>query len=192
MNAAVRASWPAALRRHGATAAQRWARLAPRERLLLGVAGALAGLALVFLVLIEPAWTATRRLQAELPRLHTQAAAVDALVREARTLRRTPTGRMSAEETRQALVDSLRQAGIEARVEDAGPDVSQTPGALQVELDNVAAGALMQWLEAVPSQTRLKLAEAALERPAGDDGRLLNGKASGELLFVPATPEAGR
>lgn len=194
MNAiAIKSSLPATLRKQWAAAAERWRRLAPREQRLLATASVVVGGALVFLILIEPAWTQYRRLQAQLPALRTQAATVDALTREARTLRRTTSGKMSPAETRQALADTLRQAGIEGKIEDAPADPAPVEGALQVSVDEVSAAGLMQWLESVPARTRLKLAEVALERPTDANGRLMTGKASGELLFVPAqSSEAAR
>lgn len=183
---------PPALVRLGAEAKRRWARLAPRERRLLKMAGAVAGIALLFLLFVEPAWTRYTRLEKQLPLLRTQAARVDALTAEARSLQRVTAGKMTAEETRQALAESLVRAGITAEVEPAAPPSGQTGEAWQVEFDEVPAASLMQWLASVPGHTRLQLADAELERPTDENGRLMTGKASGVLIFTPATAGQGR
>lgn len=189
---AFKLSMPPALARLGEDAGRRWARLAPRERRLLGIAGAVAGIALVFLLFIEPAWTRANRLEAQLPLLRTQAARVDALTAEARSLQRVTSGRMTADETRQALVQSLERAGIAAEVAPADAPAGTSGDAWQVTVDQVQAAGLMQWLASVPGRTRLQLAQADLERPTDDNGRLLTGKASGVLVFTPATAGQGR
>lgn len=189
---AFKLSMPPALARLGEDAGRRWARLAPRERRLLGIAGAVAGIALVFLLFIEPAWTRANRLEAQLPLLRTQAARVDALTAEARSLQRVTSGRMTADETRQALAQSLERAGIAAEVAPADAPAGTSGDAWQVTVDQVQAAGLMQWLASVPGRTRLQLAQADLERPTDDNGRLLTGKASGVLVFTPATAGQGR
>ncbi|WP_420227104.1 type II secretion system protein GspM [Pigmentiphaga litoralis] len=189
LNERMNARVAPALRKRTEGLSRRWARLAPRERRLLAICGTVVGLALVFLVLIEPAWTTYRRLQVQLPLLRTQAATVDALTLEARSLQRASGGRMTPAETRQALADSLRQAGIAGTLEDIAPPADQptSDAGLQVSVDKVSATALMQWLAAVPAQTRLRLVQAELERPKDENGRLLVGKVSGLMLFVANT-----
>ncbi|VCU68676.1 General secretion pathway, M protein [Pigmentiphaga humi] len=179
---------PPALARLRADAARHWARLAPRERRLLSAGGLVAGAALVFLIFVEPAWTRHARLQEQLPTLRAQAARVDALTAEARSLQRATSGRMTPEETRQALADSLQRAGIAGETAPAGG----ADGALQVTVDQVSAPGLLQWLASVPSQTRLQLAEAEFERPTAENGRLMTGKVSGAMVFTSAAPGQGR
>lgn len=182
-----------ALRKRTESLSRRWARLAPRERRLLTICGSVVGIAIVFLVLIEPAWTTYRRLQVQLPLLRTQAATVDALTLEARSLQRASGGKMSPAETRQALADSLRAAGLVGALEDIAPpsDQPNSDAGLQVSVDRVSAPALMQWLAAVPAQTRLRLVQAELERPKDENGRLMVAKVSGLMLFVAnSTPAA--
>ncbi|ODU63007.1 MAG: hypothetical protein ABT00_23175 [Bordetella sp. SCN 68-11] len=176
---AFKLSMPPAFTRLGEDAGRRWARLAPRERRLLGIAGAVAGVALVFLLFVEPAWTRASRLETQLPLLRTQAARVDALTAEARSLQRVTSGRMTADETRQALAQSLERAGLAAEVAPADAPAGTAGEAWQVTVDQVQAAGL-------------KLAQADLERPTDDNGRLLTGKASGVLLFTPATTGQGR
>lgn len=184
----------AALQKRVDDAKRRWARLAPRERRLMSVCGAVIATALVYLVLIEPAWTSYRRLQVQLPLLRTQAATVDALTLEARSLQRVSSGKMTPAETRIALADSLRQAGLAGTLEDIPPtpDTAAADGGIQVSVEQVSATTLMQWLQSVPAQTRLRLAQVELERPMDENNRLLVGKASGQLLFVPSTPGQAR
>lgn len=189
MKLKLKPSYLAAWNKQVDATSQKWARLAPRERRLLGMGGAVAALAVVFLLLIEPAWNTYQRLQVQLPLLRTQAATVDALTAEARSLQQVSSGRMSPAETRDALAASLLQAGIVATLEDVPPtpDTSAADGGIQVSVDRASATTLMQWLQSVPSQTRLRLAQAELERPLDENNRLLVGKASGLMLFVPSS-----
>jgi len=99
---------------------------------------------------------------------------------------------MTADETRQALAQSPERAGLAAEVAPADAPAGTAGEAWQVTVDQVQAAGLMQWLASVPGRTRLQLAQADLERPTDDNGRLLTGKASGVLLFTPATTGQGR
>jgi general secretion pathway protein M len=190
----LKPSTSAALQKRVDSAQRRWSRLAPRERRLVSICGAVIGIALIYLVLIEPAWTIYRRLQVQLPLLRTQAATVDALTREARSLQRVSSGKMTPAETRVALADSLRQAGLVGTLEDIPPtpDTAAADGGIQVSVEQVSASTLLQWLQSAPAQTRLRLAQVELERPTDENNRLLVGKASGLLLFVPSTPSQAR
>jgi general secretion pathway protein M len=90
-----------------------WSERAPRERLLLGTGLLVLGGALVYLLLIEPAWFGSRRLEPALRSQRTQAAQLEQLLVEARTLRSgAASAGMSAAEARAAVEKSLAAAGL--------------------------------------------------------------------------------
>jgi general secretion pathway protein M len=119
-----------------------WAERAPRERAALAAAGAIVALALVFLVLIEPAWSGIAKLARGLPQQRAQTAELDALLAEAAALKkRAPAGTLSATETRTALEASMKSAGLKAaRI------VALTDGDLQVSFADVEFGPWTAWL----------------------------------------------
>jgi general secretion pathway protein M len=132
-----------------------WQGLAIREqRLLLG--SALAGGAwLMWLLLIQPPLQQIDFWQAETPRLRSQTAALEALLRD-----------VAAPSDRQDLPLGLRQsldaAGLSGRYQ------LQAPGAQssiwQVTFDQAPAEAVIGWLLGYPRQVSLQVIEARLQR----------------------------
>ncbi|MGH8815031.1 MAG: type II secretion system protein GspM, partial [Achromobacter pestifer] len=95
-----------------ASARQRYAALAPRERRLVAGAAGLLGAVVVFVGLIEPPLNTMRKLQAELPALRTQAATVADLTTQARSLRQRSATPTAALPTPSELGASLERAGL--------------------------------------------------------------------------------
>ena len=71
---------------------QRWHLMTPRERRIVIAGATLLGVALVWLLLFDPAWQARRALQAELPAMRGQLAQMEQLTDEARRLGAVPAG----------------------------------------------------------------------------------------------------
>ena len=82
---------------------QTWKTLAGREKRLVGAALGIVVLAVVYLLMFEPAWTGRRQLQGELPTLRSQLAQMSALANEARRLGAVPKGAESPQAMRAAL-----------------------------------------------------------------------------------------
>jgi general secretion pathway protein M len=94
---------------------QFWAERAPRERAILLAGGVLLALVIVYLVLIEPAWTGIARLEKSLPQQRANAAELEALLAEVKALKAKPAvATMSAADARGALEGSLTRAGLKA------------------------------------------------------------------------------
>lgn len=95
--------------------AQFWAERAPREKALLLAAAAVLLAALTYLFLIEPAAVGIARLQRSLPQARAQAAKLDALLAEVKSLKARPqVATLAPAQARAALDKSLSAAGLKA------------------------------------------------------------------------------
>jgi len=121
---------------------QFWSERSPREKsvLLAGVAIIMA--AVVYLLLIEPAASGIARLERGLPQARAQAAKLESLLAEVRSLRGRPqVATLSAQESRGAVEKSLAAAGLKAaRI------VPLSDGDLQLTFGNVSYAAWATWL----------------------------------------------
>jgi len=122
-----------------------WNERAPREKTVLALLGAVVGLAIVYLALIEPAVTGIQRLERGLPQTRTQAAQLDALLGEVKTLKARPqVATVSPAEARGAIDKSLAAAGLKAaRI------VPLSDGDLQITLSNVPFASWVVWLAGI-------------------------------------------
>jgi general secretion pathway protein M len=92
-----------------------WSERAPRERAVLAVLAGVVALALLFLLLVEPAWLGIKRLQSSLPTLRAQVAQLDGLLAEAKALKSRPqAATVAPAEARAAIEKSLAGAGLKA------------------------------------------------------------------------------
>ena len=180
---------------------QAWlARLAPRERRLLGIAAAVVGLALAWLIFIEPAMKSVRDLGVELPKLRAQAATVADLTARARGLRRGGEHTAGTLPTDAELRASLHQAGLSENQWSAAPAqpaagtgaaADANPG-LTLTFTEASSVAALRWLDGAPRDWRLVVTDVTLTRPRDADDRRLPGRLSGTATLVPydAAPKA--
>jgi general secretion pathway protein M len=121
---------------------QFWTERAPRERAILAVGGGLLVIVVLYLLLIEPAWTGIARLERSLPRQRAEAAELDALLAEVKTMKARPAvATMSATDARSALETSLTKAGLKAnRI------VPLSDGDVQLTFVDVPVGRWAPWL----------------------------------------------
>ncbi len=138
-----------------------WNGLAPRERAGTAAALLVVGTALVYSIAVAPAWTARSRLQQELPRLQEQAAQVEALSAEARSLKERGTGFDDPQALRSGAERSLERAGL-----SGGVAVEGARG-LAVNVRGIPAGAWLAWLEAFTRESRLRIVHARIARTTG-------------------------
>jgi general secretion pathway protein M len=124
---------------------QFWAERAPRERAILLAGGLLLAIVILYLLLIEPAWTGISRLEKSLPQQRANAAELEALLAEVKALKARPAvATMSAADARGALEGSLTRAGIKAtRI------VPLSDGDIQMTFSDVPVGRWAPWLAAV-------------------------------------------
>ena len=141
-------------------------------------------LTLTWLILLEPAWQTTSRLRGSLPQLRAQAAQLDAVVQEARELKRQA-GNDAALSTPMpaALQASLAQAGLGDGLAAVN---AVSASEWRVELDNAPVQALLMWLQGLAFELRLQASAVELERPVAENGKLLSGSVSGTVTLTRA------
>ncbi|ANN74327.1 type II secretion system protein GspM [Bordetella bronchialis] len=164
-------------------ASRYWTRLTPRERRLLRALGAILTAAAVFALGLRPAWRDIERWRDELPRLRAQAAAVDALVQEARALKREQGNRIPARDMEEALRASLARAAL-----GGTQQVGKTPDdkAWRIAFDDASPAALFDWLAHAPAFLHLRVVQVHIVRPRDSLGRPIPARATGTLVLRDA------
>ena len=121
-----------------------WNERAPREKTILALLGLVLGVTLIFLVLIEPAASGITRLERGLPQARSQAAQLDTLLAEVKSLKaKAQVATVSAQEARGAIEKSLAAAGLKAtRI------VPLSDGDIQLTFANVPYASFAGWLAA--------------------------------------------
>ncbi|OLF54039.1 type II secretion system protein GspM [Pseudomonas chlororaphis] len=158
-----------------------WNGLALREqRLLSGAAVVLGGL-LVWLLLIEPALKKIDYWQAEIPKLRSQAEALEVLLHEAGG----PRGGDTGQDLEQSLRQTLDAAGLQG-VYQLQASGEGDAAAWHLSFQEAPADAVVGWLLGNPRQFSLEVMEARLQRagPADIDGTA--GKLSGTVRMDQA------
>ncbi len=122
-----------------------WAERAPRERAILLAGGTALLAVVVFLLLIEPAYTGIGRLERSLPQQRAGAAELEALLSEVKTMRARPqVASVSAGDVRAAIDTSLTRAGIKAaRI------VPLSEGDMQLTFSDVPYASWAPWLAGI-------------------------------------------
>lgn len=145
----------AALRERAAAA---WAARTQQERKFLGVGGAVVALALVYLVLIDPALEGRDRLSRSLPQLRQQAAELQAMAEQAQALAGQPGSATPAAApgllTRETLAASMTARGLDPAA------LSMSGELVTLQLSNVAFANLVGWLDEQRRDQRLEVQEA--------------------------------
>ncbi|BAL94140.1 type II secretion system protein GspM [Rubrivivax gelatinosus] len=134
-----------------------WARLAPRERVLVAAATTVVLLYLVFAVAVQPAWRTLNAAPAKLEALDTELQAMGRLAAEARELRAAPP--VNAEQAAAALRAASERLGPQGKLSLQGERAVLT-------LDNAGTAELQAWLAEVRSGARARPVEATLTRGA--------------------------
>jgi general secretion pathway protein M len=143
---------------------QRWRQLSSRERRLLVGALVAAACAVVYLLLIEPAWQGREAVQARLPALRTQVAEADLMVAEARRLSSAAAAspRPSLQSVRVRLEQSLEAAGLRPGLQQ----IQATESLIDLRLRGVPFANWVGWLDAALRETRLRVADLSVTRDA--------------------------
>jgi general secretion pathway protein M len=143
----------------------RWLAMAPRERRLTAIAGAVVLLAVVWLLLVQPAWRTVREAPPRLDQLDAQLQHMQRLAAEGRELRNaTPVSAAQAAEALKAATDRL---GDRARLSVQGERAVLTVNGLTGEQ-------LRSWLAEARAGARARPMEAQLNRtPQGYNGTLV-------------------
>lgn len=130
-----------------------WMARTAQERKFLLVGGIVAGLALLYLVLLEPALEGRDTLRRSLPELRQQAAQLEALAGEARAVAGAPAPAV-APLTRDALAASMKTRGLDPA------SLTMSGEYAKVQLNGVSFANLMAWLDAQRRESRLMVQDA--------------------------------
>lgn len=164
----------------------RWARLQPRERLVLLSGLGVLILIVAYLLLWEPATRGIRQLQAELPALRTQNAAMQAMAQEAVRLRgNAPSAGLLPSDQLPAVRQSLEQAGLKAMVE------SVREGRVRVRIDDADYSAWAAWLANAESQLGARTASASITALSAGNVTAASGHVRVELQLDFSRPVPG-
>jgi len=144
------------------TLLQRWQQLSSRERRLLGVALGFAGMAVLYLALIEPAWNGRDAVRARLPALRDQVAQADLMVGDVRRLSAAAAAapRPSLQAVRVRLEQSLESAGLRPALQQ----IQATESLIDLRFRSVPFAVWMAWLDTALRETRLRVADLSVTR----------------------------
>ncbi|HEY6136085.1 MAG TPA: type II secretion system protein GspM [Rubrivivax sp.] len=163
LNAATAPS--GAIARQAAKARSWWSALPLRERRLIGVAAAVLGVFVLWLLAVQPALRTLREAPAQIDQLDGQLQSMQRLATEARELRAAPP--LAAAQSLLALKAASDRLGDKARLSVQGERAVLT-------LNGVGSEALRNWLSEVRSGARARPIEAQLSRgPLGFSGTLI-------------------
>lgn len=132
-----------------------WLARTEQERRFLGIGGGIALLALLYLLLVDPAVEGRAQLRRTLPQLHNQAAELQAMAQEASTLARAPATQV-APLTRETVDTSLNGRGLKPQ------SLSMTGEYIKLQLNNVSFANLATWLDEQRRANRVLVQDAAV------------------------------
>ncbi|HEY0293765.1 MAG TPA: type II secretion system protein GspM [Bordetella sp.] len=162
-----------------------------RERQLVIGLAVLVPAVLVWLLLVQPALDTVGQLQAELPKLRSQAAVVADLAARSGGLQRHAARMANAAPTIADLQSSLQQSGLPAAqwsLQATSADAAKPQWTLK--LDQAQALVLLRWLDDVSRDLRLTVASVELDRALDADKRRLPGRVDGVVTLEPTAPRA--
>ncbi len=160
-----------------------WKERTAQERRLLKLGAAVIAAALVWTLGLQPALTTIAQSREQIPRLHADAARVDALILEAQGLQRSQTGAINAAELSGALSASLSRAGLDdgVRVNETVDVAGTALRQWEIDLFNANAERVMEWLADLPYLLQLRIYSVELAR-ANVDGRDRPGHVTGRVV----------
>lgn len=132
-----------------------WNARTEQERKLLGIGGAVVGLALFYVLLVDPALSGRAKLNKELPELRQQAAELQALAVEAAALNGQPSV-PPAPMSRESINTGLQLRGLTAQ------NVMVTGEYAKLEFKGVAFAGLVTWLDAMRRENQLTVQETTV------------------------------
>lgn len=147
---------------------QFWLERAPRERLILGAGGIVLILVLLYLMLIDPAWSGIGRLERSLPQQRAQAAELESLLGEVKGLKSQPqVATVSSAEVKGAIETSLGRAGLKlTRM------VPLSEGDIQLTFANVPYGAWATWLAGIERELGARATSVVVIGKEGTPGNV--------------------
>lgn len=138
-----------------------WDARAPREQTILTAGAAVVVLALVHLILVDPALSGRKKLNRELPALRQQVAELQVLAKQAAALSSKAAAPLPAI-SRESVEAALARNGLISQSVTLGGDV------VQVKLSSASFSGLLRWLGEMQTGTLLAVVDAnivALPQP---------------------------
>jgi general secretion pathway protein M len=132
-----------------------WLARTEQERRFLAVGGAVVLLAVLYLLLVDPALEGRSQLRRQLPQMRQQAAELQALAQEANTLARAPATQIPPI-TREAVDSSLNGRGLKPQ------SLSMTGEYIKLQLNNVPFAGLAGWLDEQRRANRVLVQDATV------------------------------
>lgn len=153
---------PPMLMRINLAIAEFWQARNERERKQLALALAVALFALVYMVLIEPAYLGRQQMKKNLPALRQQAAELQALSKDAVVLANV-TVPMAPDMTREGVEAAIARAGMSPQ------NVAVTGNLAKVQLSSVSFAAMVTWLDEMQKSSRISVLDANITAQAQRD-----------------------
>lgn len=154
-----------------------WDERDAREKKMIVLVGVVIGLALIYLLLLNPALTGRKQLQKSLPGVREQAAQLQLLSKQAMDLRNAGSGATATDvPTEESIGNSLVHAGMKPR------SINQTDEGFKVVLPGTSFSAVVAWLQDM-QQSGLTTADAQFEALSETD--------KVNATFVLRSPHAG-
>ena len=138
-----------------------WARRNQRERRLLAAAGVLILIAVIYLLLLDPALSGRARLQKDLPALRQQAAELQALTAKAISLSGQQAERPASQLTKEAVETALKSKGLNPQSVVLSGDMAK------VQLSAVAFAGLLDWLDDAQKNAHWQVVDANVTAAGG-------------------------
>lgn len=132
-----------------------WLARTPQERRFLSIGGGVVLAALLYLILVAPAVEGRAALRRTLPQLRQQAAELQAMAQEARTLAQAPSTQVPVL-SRDAVDASLRGRGLTPQ------SLSVTGEYIKLQLNNVPYAGLAAWLDEQRHTNRVLVQDAVV------------------------------
>ncbi|WP_050808674.1 type II secretion system protein GspM [Collimonas fungivorans] len=140
---------------------QYWAQRNQRERRLLAGAGALILVAVIYLLLLDPALSGRARLQKDLPALRQQAAELQSLTAKALSLSGQAAERPAAPLSKEAVETALKSKGLNPQSVALSGDMAK------VQLSAVAFAGLLDWLDDAQKNAHWQVVDANISAATG-------------------------
>lgn len=132
-----------------------WNDRTERERKQLALAGAVIVLALIYLLLIDPALTGRKQLGKSLPDLRREAAELQAMSTDAAALANA-TPPVVQEMSKESLEAGMAAKGLKAQ------NVAVTGNLAKIQLSSISYASLVAWLDDVQKTARVIVVEASI------------------------------
>ncbi|MDB5934911.1 MAG: ral secretion pathway protein GspM [Massilia sp.] len=132
-----------------------WRARTEQERKMLTIGGAVAAVAVVYLLFIAPALAGRAQLEKDLPRLRQESAQLSAMAREAAELARQPATQVTPM-TRESVTASLAAMSITPQ------SLTVSAESARMQLTGVSFANLVAWLDAQRRENRIAVQEAVI------------------------------